>query len=274
MAAERLKIAVIGAGNVATHLALALAAVADVCAVASRHIESARRLASRIGDGCRPIDSLDSLPADAGLYLIAVNDDAVEEVVRSTPDFPGIWAHTSGSVPIDVFRGRKSRYGVFYPLQTFTRDVDVDVAEVPFFIEGNDASAEAMLVELARRIARRVEVADSGRRQTLHVAAVFACNFANLMWMEADGILREGGLDLSYLMPLLRVTLSKLEKSTPREAMTGPARRGDLNVIEKHLGLLDGRRREIYSLLSDTVLEEFGASGKPEADRDRYSENR
>lgn len=264
---RRMKIAVIGAGNVATHLAQALAGVADVCAVVARHTSSASRLAAMIGESCAASDTLADLPADADLYLISVSDDAVRGVVEATPDFPGIWAHTSGSVPADVFRGHRSRYGVFYPLQTFTRDIPVDVGEVPMFIEGSDATVERQLIDLASLISRRVERADSRRRQTLHVAAVFACNFADLMWMEADGILREGGLDLSYLMPLMKVTLEKLGKTDPRQAMTGPARRGDRRVIERHLGMLEGRREEIYAMLSDTILREFHGPGADAEDK-------
>lgn len=261
MAAGRLRIAVIGAGNVATHLAEALAGVADVCAVCSRHIGSARRVASRVGPECMALEGLDALPADADIYIIAVSDDAVASVAAATPDFPGIWAHTSGSVPADVFRGSKSRYGVFYPLQTFSRDIPVNVGEVPFFIEGSDAWVEERLMALARSISSRVDMADSTRRRTLHVAAVFACNFADLMWMEADSILRESGLALDCLMPLLKVTLEKLEKASPRDAMTGPARRGDRGVMERHQAMLCGRRRDIYRLLSDTIVEEFHGAG-------------
>ena len=130
----------------ATHLARALSGVADVVAVASRGGASACRLAERIGGGCKAV-GLDLLPDDADLYLIAVSDDAVAEVAASTPDYPGIWAHTSGSVPVDALSGCKSRSGVFYPLQTFTRDVDVDVAEVPFFIEGSDSDTGKELMK-------------------------------------------------------------------------------------------------------------------------------
>ena len=251
-----LKICVIGAGNVATHLAQALGRVAHVAQIVSRHEVSARRLAEKI-EGCEPVWDLKELAPDADLYLISVGDDHVAEVAGETPDYPGIWAHTSGSVPADVFEGKKSRYGVFYPLQTFTRDLDVDVSEVPFFIEGSDTATAEALAALAREISHSVEYADSRRRGLLHVAAVFACNFANLMWHEADEILCRDGLDVKYMMPLLRMTLSKLEKISPREAMTGPARRGDSEVIAGHLEKLSGRPKEIYELLSDTILDMY-----------------
>ena len=251
-----LTICVFGAGNVATHLVRALSRVGHVAQVVSRHEDTARRVAAE-APGCLPVWRPDDVMGDADLYLLAVSDDQVVHIAASTPDFPGIWAHTSGSVPADVFKGRKSRYGVFYPLQTFTRDLDVDVSEVPFFIEGSDEATTAQLFELASSLSRRVELADSHRRALLHVAAVFACNFANLMWHEADELLHQGGLDVTYLMPLLKMTLSKLEKITPRDAMTGPARRGDREVIAKHLDTLSGRTKDIYKLLSDSIIEMY-----------------
>lgn len=251
------RICVIGAGNVATHLALALSHQACVCQVVSRHPESAQRLASLIGGGCTASADLSELRGDADCYLISVNDDSVSEIVASTPDFPGIWAHTSGSVPADVFSGHKTRYGVFYPLQTFTRDLDVDVAEIPFFIEGSDPATFDALFALAGSISHVVEKADSTRRKSLHLAAVFACNFANLMWMEADEILRDEGLTVNYLMPLLNMTLGKLRSISPAEAMTGPARRHDTAIIDSHLKLLPEDKQTIYRLLSETIMRKF-----------------
>ncbi len=254
---KRPSVCVVGAGNVATHLAVALSRFADVCQVVSRHMESASRLASLVGEGCVASDNVSALLPGCDFYIISVNDDRIAEIVEATPDYPGIWAHTSGSVPVDVFRGHKSRYGVFYPLQTFTRDLEVDMAEVPFFIEGNDGITEKALVELARRISPVVEVVDSRRRKSLHVAAVFACNFANLMWMEADDILRAEGLSVGYLTPLLSATLGKLRDVSPRDAMTGPARRGDTAVIKSHVDMLPDDKRELYRILSDRILNAF-----------------
>lgn len=257
----RPRICLVGAGNVATHLGKALSAVTDIVQVVSRHKDTASRLSEHIGGGCVAASSLSDLIPDADFYILAVNDDKIAAIADATPDYPGIWAHTSGSVPMDVFAATKRHFGVFYPLQTFTRDVAVDVSEVPFFIEGSSPEVESHLIALARMISRRVDVADSIRRRQLHVAAVFACNYANLMWAEADALLQHVGLDITYLMPLLKATLAKIENISPRDAMTGPARRGDHEVIEKHLSMLDGRQKEIYSLLADTILGEYHGKG-------------
>jgi len=255
------RICVIGSGNVATHMAMALDKVANVAQICSRHIENARVLAGKIGGGVSAV-RLDRLAADADYYIIAANDDAIASIVADTPPYPGIWAHTSGSVPISVFDGIKERYGSFYPLQTFSRNVAVDFSRVPMFIEGSDASVRDELVALARRISSRVDLADSDRRKAFHLAAVFACNFANLMWLDADGLLRRNGLTVNYLMPLLEVTLQKLASASPEEAMTGPARRGDLAVLRGQLAALPTELKETYSLLSQRILDIFHPSLK------------
>lgn len=253
---RRLRICLIGAGNVATHLAPALAQVADVVQIASRTGDSARRLAAGI-PGCQGVRGFDALVDDADLYLISATDDSIAAIAGETPDYPGVWAHTSGSVPIDVFAGHKSRYGSFYPLQTFSRDVPVDMRNVPFFIEGNTPEVTGMLAALAGHISDSVTLADSALRRDLHVAAVFACNFVNQLWADADTLLHRRGLDISYLSPLIAATVAKLAGTSPVDAMTGPARRGDLRVIESHLATLPPDLAATYRLLSQRILDTY-----------------
>lgn len=271
-----MKIAIIGAGNVATHLAKALHQRAQICQIIARTTESASRLAELVNRNfvdsssqiqsssraclaseichCDAITDFRNLRSDMDLYLIAVNDDSVVDVVESTEDFPGIWAHTSGSVSVDVFSGKKSNYGVFYPLQTFSRDVAVEISNVPFLIEGSSPTVAKQLFDLAKDISNMVRLADSGLRESIHVAAVFACNFANLMWVEADSLLRERGIDIRFMLPLLQATLDKLTVKSPVDAMTGPARRGDIDVINKHIALLPDDLKPVYALLTEKIL--------------------
>lgn len=251
---RRLRICLIGAGNVAAHLTPALAGVAGLVQIVSRSGASARRLAEGI-PGCAAAEGTGSLVADADLYLIATTDDAIAGIVASTPDFPGVWAHTSGSVPVEVFSGHKKRFGSFYPLQTFSRNVPVDMRQVPFFIEGNTPKVTSMLAALAGRISDSVTQADSALRRDLHVAAVFACNFVNQLWADADTLLRRRGLDIGCLSPLIAATAGKLADASPADAMTGPARRGDLHVIENHLSSLPPELAGTYRLLSQRILD-------------------
>lgn len=259
-----MKITIIGAGNVATHLAEAFYNRAEIRQVVARTEESASRLACKINldldslrtphPVCEAVTDLSQLRDDSGLYLIAVNDDSVAAVVDSTPDFPGIWAHTSGSVSMDVFKGKKSNYGVFYPLQTFSRDVAVDFGNIPMLIEGSSPEVSGELARIAGYISGTVRTADSSTREAIHVAAVFACNFANLMWAEADRLLRPHGIDIRFMLPLLQATVDKLSVKSPYEAMTGPARRGDMEVVNKHLLSLPPDLKPVYSLLTENIL--------------------
>ncbi len=260
-----MRISIIGAGNVAWHLAPALASVADVRQVISRHEDSAGALATRVNavcglEGrekcCKATASLDCLYGDSDLYLIVSNDDSIATIASSTENFPGIWAHTSGSVGLEVFDGEKTAFGSFYPLQTFSKEIPVDVGKVPFFVEGSRPEVLETLKSVAGLVSSRVYTATSRRRRALHLAAVFACNFANQMWAEADILLRKEGLDITCLLPLLEATLGKLGSLSPAGAMTGPAQRGDMNVLRRHIEELpDEEMKELYRIVSQRILD-------------------
>lgn len=243
---------IIGAGNVAWHIAQALSKKISVKQIYSRDINNAHLLADIVG--AEAIDNIDALRDDADLYLISVPDDHIEEIAVASRNIDsGIWAHTSGSMPIDVFRGEKSCFGVFYPLQTFSKTKAVDVSKVPMLIEGSDEETTASLLILAQNISTNCRKAASIERRQLHVAAVFACNFVNYMWIQADELLRQSGLNFDLLKPLLAETLDKLNDITPAEGQTGPARRGDFHTIKKHLSMLSEDQAEVYKLLSDKI---------------------
>ena len=258
-----IRVCLIGAGNVATHLAIALSRVANIVQIYSHTLENAISLAKRIGHADIATNSLDNITHDADIYIVSIKDDYIAEVAARTPDC-GIWAHTSGSIDISVFAGHKTNYGVFYPLQTFSRTADLDIAGVPFFIEGNNIATFDKLFALASLISDVVEPADSKRRKALHVAAVFACNFVNYMWIQADKLLRQDNLDITCMMPLLKETLNKLNSLPPAEAQTGPARRGDINIISDHLTNLSGDAKTIYRLLSDLIAKQYNPDIKDE----------
>lgn len=257
-----LKISVLGSGNVATHLALALSSAGHkVAEIYSRNLSHALRLAERVGGECGGIDLLDRLSCDSDVYLIAVSDDAVAGIMGSLPDGlgeDGIWCHTAGSIGMSALERRRKR-GVFYPLQTFSRTVDVDVRAVPFIIEGSDEEVTSSLESLARSISDEVTRGDSRRRRAIHVAAVFACNFPMYLWSVSERLLNDAGLDMSLLYPLMRVTLDKAMKNHPRDVMTGPARRGDTLVIADHLRSLDGQDARLYKMLSDDILAAYAS---------------
>lgn len=253
------KIVIIGSGNVATHLAQALSCTAHITQIYSRTPANANSLAQKIGN-CKPIDNLDNIDTSADVYLIAVKDDAVAGIAaKVAPRCNGnaLWLHTSGSVPADVFAPHCQRYGVLYPLQTFSKDATVNVAEVPFFIEGNNADTEHDIACIANTLSTTVKRADSDCRRRIHAAAVFACNFTNHLWAIADDILRQGNIEWEVLMPLLKVTLAKTQQLSPADAQTGPARRGDTGTMNSHLAMLDEHQQEIYRMLSDSIMKRY-----------------
>lgn len=254
---NRKKIVIIGAGNVATHLSKALDVKNDVIAVFSRSLENAKALAECL-KSAKATDDLSSLPDNADFYLISVKDDLIGDVARAVKTDSGIWAHTSGTVPVDVFKSIKTHYGVFYPLQTFNKSKAVDVSKVPMFIEGNDGAVSELLIELAKTISTRVSEADSQARKRFHLAAVFACNFVNRLWGIADEILRKGGFDLSILDPLMHVSLENALKYHPENVQTGPAKRGDMHVIESQMNSIEDENiKEIYKLITQNIIDKY-----------------
>ena len=191
------RIAVIGSGNVATHLATAVEGVVQIC---SPNLANAAALAEKVG--CDATNSPSGL-ADADIYIVAVKDDAIAAVLESVPTRcrKALWMHTSGSVGKSVFDGLGyDRYGVFYPLQTFSKSVDLDMSRVPFFIEGSDKRTTDEIRQLALSVSTTVYIADSHLRQQMHVAAVFACNFSNYMYTLADWI-KDNAACSDYVIP-------------------------------------------------------------------------
>ncbi len=249
-ASSQPRVAVIGAGNVAVHLAEALAQAGCLAGVWSREESHALTVAAPLDV---PGGAMSALPRDLDIYIVAVKDDAIPAVSATIGSVAGIVAHTSGTAPMGALI--QARRGVFYPLQTFSRNRPVDMSEVPFFIEGSDAHVSETLMDLAKRISPDVRYAGSDIRATLHLAAVFACNFANHSWAIAEDILRrEAGCSLEVFAPLLRETLAKAMECGAGASQTGPAARGDIHTIEKHLQRLDGAQADIYKIMSQDIM--------------------
>lgn len=187
--------------------------------------------------------------------IIAVTDDAIPGLLASLPSAPStLWIHTSGSVGIDAFEPEKyPRRGIIYPLQTMLKGVEPDWDNVPIFIEGNDE----LMSELARMLSPRVAPLDSLSRRRAHAAAVLCCNLAMYLWSLSERVMTEAGLDFSMLRPLMELTLERAVSGSPEQSLTGPARRGDLGTIHKHLDALDDETAEVYKLLTQNILNRF-----------------
>jgi predicted short-subunit dehydrogenase-like oxidoreductase (DUF2520 family) len=233
-------------------MAIALKAAGnEIVQVYSRTPGNAELLARKVE--AAPVDDIRDIYCAAGLYIFSIKDDVLPEIVAQMPQTTGVWAHTAGSMSVSVLSPHKGR-GVLYPLQTFSRDRDVNFRDIPVFIEGDSAETAALLKNLAETISGSVHFLSGDKRRILHLAAVFACNFANHMYALAAEIVREEEIPFHLLNSLIAETAAKAAMMNPKEAQTGPAVRSDEKVMRKQLELLsDPLKREIYTLLSKSI---------------------
>jgi len=251
-------ITLIGAGNVAWHLGKGLSLKGySINEVWSRTHDSASELANRIG--ARPVAELELLDRNVDMIIVAVNDSAISGIVKQFMNIESLVVHTSGSVAMSELEGTTDSYGVFYPLQTFTKHIPVNLAEVPLCIEASDNEVLTLIEQVAQTLSSNVHHINSEQRLLLHVSAVFASNYSNFMYMLASDILASKGLSFDFLKPLVAETAHKVITSEPSRVQTGPAKRGDSNVIDKHLKLLASMPEyaEIYSLLAERIRQRF-----------------
>lgn len=250
-----ISIVILGSGNVAKHLFDVFSGKdgMDILQVWGRNKAHLSYFKDRtlIGDGQTGI-------LEADLYIIAVSDDAVAEVAEILCDKKGLVVHTSGSVPLAAL-GSRDRKGVFYPLQSFSRDREVDFKSVPICIEAKNKGDLELLLQLARSISDHVHEIPSDQRKSLHLAAVFVNNFTNHLFQIGSEICGEHGLPFNMLLPLIRETVQKLDRLSPLEAQTGPARRNDQKTMENHLQQLENKNyKDIYTLISKSISEKYG----------------
>lgn len=252
-----MKVVFIGAGNLATCLSSALKEHGtDIVQIFSRTEESASALARKIG--CRWTVSYGGIDRNADMYVISVSDAAIDRVLEniSSLNTEALFCHTAGSVPMCVFeKYRFVRYGVLYPMQTFSKQKAVDFSAVPFFIEASDGLSLETLRQVASSLSRKVIVADSSARKALHISAVFACNFANHMYDISAHLLARHGIPFDVMLPLVDETAAKVHSVSPHEAQTGPAVRNDKNVMENHLEMLgdEPELQDIYRIMSKNI---------------------
>lgn len=257
-----MRIALLGSGNVATHLGRALyAAGEEIVQVWSRNPAHAEVLARELH--APAVSDPGAVTTEADLYIVSVNDDAIVSVASRLPVHDRLVVHTSGSTGMDVLRDASDRIGVLYPLQTFSKARPVDFSGVPLAIEGNSEEDRRILNDLARKISGHVLEMDSRQRQALHVAAVFACNFTNHLYALAAGILERNQLDFGLLRPLIRETSEKVQTFMPPEVQTGPAVRGDEETMNRHLEFLRAHPEleKLYRDLSQSIVNFTGQDG-------------
>lgn len=250
------RVVLIGAGNLATNLGHALfRANISIVQVFSRTRQSAKQLANALHTSYTV--NLNEVVNDADLYIVSIKDDALIERVSEIGAIrsDGLFVHTAGSVPSHIWQGTVARYGVFYPMQTFSKERIVDFENLPLFLEASDSTVLASLKELAKCLSHQVYEADSLQRKYLHLSAVFACNFANHMYAISAELLEKHHLPFQVMLPLIDETARKVHALSPREAQTGPAVRYDKEIIAMQEDLLkdDVELKELYTRLSQRI---------------------
>ena len=271
-----MKIVLIGAGNLATHLGKALhAAGHDMVQVFSRTMQSAETLASLLD--AEPLTDIAQVRDDADVYIFSVKDSALVQLVAQLcrheadglvedgavnalrkakkGEHERVFLHTAGSMPMSVFKGMAQHYGVLYPMQTFSKQREVDFSIIPCFVEANDEFAQKQIEGLAREISGRVYQLSSEDRKYLHLSAVFACNFANHCYAISQELLEEHGIPFDVMLPLINETAAKVHEMKPKDAQTGPAVRYDENVIDKQSKLLENHPhfKKVYDSMSKSI---------------------
>jgi predicted short-subunit dehydrogenase-like oxidoreductase (DUF2520 family) len=245
-----IKVVLIGSGNVAQHLIQVLLQSKDVDLVQAfaRNPSHLSHLlpSTKITTNYQKI-------AEADLYIISVSDNAIAEVSAQLPFENRLVVHTSGSSELSILSD-KNRKGVFYPLQTFSKGKKIDFAIIPICLEAENEAAYQLLEKLGNCISQKVVRINSEQRKSLHVAAVYVCNFVNHLYEIGKEICEQNNIAFEVLHPLIQETALKITKLSPREAQTGPALRNDTKTIEKHLDFLENPTyKKLYQLLTQSI---------------------
>jgi len=246
-----MRIVLLGTGNLATQLGISLHRKhVDIIQVFGRSEITGAHLSGLLG--CGFTTSREEIRLDADLYILAVSEDAIPEVLSGSGIRKQLVVHASGSLSIDILSEVSENYGVFYPLQTLSRQKEVDFSTVPICIEANTPENLGKLNKLANILSDHVYQIDSVQRGQLHLAAVFVCNFVNHLYSIGEKLLLEHQLDFSILRPLILETASKAMLFSPPEVQTGPAVRDNQQILDQHMRLLEKHPewQQLYKLIS------------------------
>lgn len=247
-------IILIGAGNVGHHLGKRLYEKGlHIKQVFSRTKEKAQALAAEIQ--AEALTNLSKIDPNADLYILAIHDDAIPEVASQLSLNQKLIVHTSGSTPSTVLQPYAQRFGIFYPLQTFSISKEVDFEQIPICIHANNKEDIIFLENLAKKISPKVYRINDEQRAILHVAAVFVNNFTNHLFQIGYNILEKENLSFDLLRPLILETAEKIQEHPPAEMQTGPAIRGDEATIQRHLLYLEKfpEYQSLYELLTKSI---------------------
>jgi len=249
-----ISVVLLGAGNVAIHLYKAFNDADDI--IVNQWFNRNLKPLQPFKNDVEITDDLSRLK-NADVYIIAVSDDAISQLSSQFSFENRLVVHTSGSVSLHSL-DKNNRRGVFYPLQTFTKESEVNFINIPICIEASTILDLKLLKKLGGTISEKVVKINSDERAKLHLAAVFVNNFVNHLYQKGSEILEEKSLPFELLKPLIIETVNKIDSLSPKEAQTGPAKRNDLKTIEKHLHLLkNSTHKELYLQLTKAIQEKY-----------------
>lgn len=249
------KITLVGAGNLGWNLLNQLVHSGfEIVQVVVRSKKGAKRIEESFN--VPATERLSDMNSDADLCILSLPDDEINSVLPFLNPEISFVVHTSGSLPMDNLSELSENFGVFYPLQSFSKEKNIDFADIPVCLEASSKKNLELLTGFASRISDKLFYLDSEQRRITHVAAVFANNFVNNMYHAASDILKEHDIPFEILLPLIRETAEKVLSSHPGKAQTGPAVRNDLNIISSHLEFLEQypELKEIYAKLTDNII--------------------
>lgn len=250
-----ISVVILGAGNVAFHLFETFnnSNYISVKQWFNRNLNPLKAFKSKVAI----TDQISQL-TDADIYILAISDDAISGLSSQLPFQDKLVVHTSGSVGIHDLN-KKLRRGVFYPLQTFSKDSEIDFKNVPICIEALEKNDLNILKNLSEAIGSPYYKINTEQRQILHLSAVFVNNFPNQLYRIAHEISDAKNIPFDILKPLILETAKKVQTLSPYMAQTGPAKRNDKKTIKKHLKLLEkDEHKAIYELLTNSIKKTHG----------------
>lgn len=248
-----INVVLIGSGNVALHLCKAFEKTTKINII--------QRFSRRLSNNAYfpvhiPVTNDISTLKKADVYFIAISDQAIAKLSKQLTFKSGLVVHTSGSMPLHTLECNANK-GVFYPLQTFSLHKEIDFKNIPLALETEHKADYKLLEHIAKQISNYTYAVNSEQRNKLHIAAVFANNFSNHMYYLASKICKDHHIDFEILHPLIIESANKISQIPPFEAQTGPAKRKDTLVIENHIEQLEGISKEIYTLVTQSILNTY-----------------
>ena len=246
-----MKVSVIGSGNVGFHLVNLFhnSKEIELCEWYSRSLNFDKRV--------KVVNKLSDLN-EAEIYIICVSDDSILNISNEIPFNEKLVLHTSGSTSyLDM--NKKNRRGVFYPLQTFSRSMELNYSDIPICIETEHKNDLKTLKNLSQLVGCKFYEINFEQRKTLHLAAIITNNFTNFLFSLSKELVEAKDLDFDILKPLIKETVNKIHKLDPNEAQTGPARRNDSNIMKTHQKMLiDKNQKKLYKIISEMIREKYG----------------